>query len=759
MSANASISFDGQVSLSPGFDADPFADNFFQTSFGSLSAMPGLQDNSGAADLFADIPPPAVTDPFSGPAPTLPPLALNLPSVFEDPFASPSITAAPSLSSVNNGVPSPTRTEPATNIPSVSIIEDPFFASPSITTAPSLSSVNDGVPSPTRTEPATNIPSAVFEDPFFASPSITATENTVSSLGHVDGGTASPTPASDPFATTPSANASGTGFETNGFGSNFTTNETPSSVIFDSNFSESPKPTTTTAPPPLAGPPPSRRRPSSRSSSTSLTPITASSFEASFSELSIATTAPPKAPVLTPPTNVQTPPTSPQTTPSVAPSQVQATPVQFEANFSDSPIASVSTAPPLEPPPPLPEPIFEANFSQSPQVPVTTAQQVKKRPLLSKPPPLPPRKGSSRSGIRPRAKMNDSVTTQQQQNLPQTTSSINSELLFSLQTTSSVFQPDSTNVMATPFPTAQATETLPANFQVDSNWGASSFQSPTVGVQAGPMPSEDPPVFPGVQNTGFSDPVQQNFPIDPSWGGNNFQQPPSFPPPAVMQQPAFLPQQDFGQPQPQQVNMFQGNAEAMYQFPVEAPPNAQAMYQFPVEAPPIVRSYPPHMDSGIFSLPQTNSFMSDNPVDMSLNPFAGDFNSPPFAVHSSTPQSPARGGGNNGYPPHQSPSPPAPPPRAVIEGPDPFAELLPLALSPSKEDKKPEEPVVVTEAPKTTQSKLQPKRPTLNDLYNNKNSFEAPEGTAQHDSVPQKASDQSFNNDFGSTPSTSWIAF
>lgn len=648
-SNNVGNSFDGHVSLSPGFDADPFADNFFQTSFGSLTTTPGSEDNTGAVDLFASIPPPVVADPFSSPASTLPPLETNLSTVFDDPFASPSVSSTAE------------------------------------TTAPSFPS-NDGFSAPAST----------------SSPTVDA---------------------SDPFSTTiatPSADISVSGFGTDDFGSNFTTSETPTSAAtFEANFPELPRQTTPTVPPPATtaplsvGAPPARGRPSSRLSSSSLPPISADAFQTDFSELTIATTT---SPAIAPPTNTQA-------TPTVAPSQVQASSIPFEPDFFEPAMTGISTPPPTEAPPPLPDSI------QPPPVPVTTPKR------LSGPPPLPPRKTTpARPGSRPRGKVPDFVSTEQ--NTPQTTSSsVNSEL-FSLQITNSVFQQDTTSSVTAPFPTTQVTETLPTNFQLDPSWGTSNFQSPTASLQPGPMPLEEPPVFPVAQGTGFFDPVQQSFPVDPNWGGNNFQLPPSVPP-VIMDQQSFPPQ-EFAQPQ---VNMFQENA--------------QAVYQFPVQAPPIIHPHPPQMDSGIYSPPQTNSFMSNASDDLSNNPFAGDFNSPPFALHSSTPQSPGPGG-SNGYPPHQSPSPPAAsPPRPIIEGPDPFAELLPLALSPSKDGKKddvePPAPVEVVETPQTTQ----PKKPTLNDLYNNKHGFDSlGNDVPKTDSIPE----QSFNNDFGADNS-SWIAF
>ena len=696
MNSNAGNSFDGQVSFSPGFNEDPFADNFFQTSFGLSNTTPVNQENSGNVDIFAsfaETPQPAQTDPFSSP-----------------------VTTSASSSSVNNSQPS-----------QLAAFEDPF-GSPIITGS-------------TQIAPPT-FPTAE-SDLFTANSASTATV----------------TPSTeDPFSsiTTSTANASGTTFVgNNDFGSNFATTETPlSAVLFESNFSESPVPATSGPPPELPPPPlpreqpppppprerslppppPSRQRPSSRSSGSNVSAlsITASSFDAaSFSELSIPMpTSTPilEAPVLSPPSNVKSSISS-----SVAPSQVQATPVPFESVFSElpkdpytsSPLAP-STAPTLES-----ATLFEADFFQPPaNVPTATAAPAKPGPLLAGPP--------SNPRSRSRGKVSDSVTNTtvpQQSSFQSPSNSINSDL-FSLQTTNSVFQPEAPAPNATAFTATQAIGAQPPNFPVDLNWGVSDLQSPAAIFQAGPVQPEMASHFPGNQSLGYIDPAQQSFPVDPGWGGNNYQQQAAFPPAVAPQQQQSFPAQGYGQG-----DMFQQD-------------NAQAMYQLPVQEPPVMRAHPPQMDSGIYSPPQTNSFMSDQAVDMSLNPFAGEFSSPPYAIHSSTPQTP----GMNGYAQHPA-SPPAPPPRAVINGPDPFAELLPLALSPSKDtSKKIEEPqappVTTNETPKTTQPKLQPKRPSLNDLYKEKHSFKALSvDTAETDSIHKEPGDDNSNS------SSPWIAF
>ncbi len=684
MSSNAGNSFDGQVNFSPGFDEDPFADNFFHTSFGNT--IPAHQENSGANNIFAS---------FSE---TPQPMAAQT-----DPFSSP-VTTPASLSSASNNQPS-----------QLTAFEDPF-ASPIITGSSQI---------------------APLTFPTVESDQFTARSTS----------TAPVTPLTDPFSsiTTSTASASGAIFEgENDFGSHFATSETPlSAVLFESNFSEPPVPTTSVPPPVLPQPPP-RQRPSSRSSGSngSALSITASSFDAAnFSELSIPmpTSAPIlEGPVLSPPPKVQSSLGS-----SVAPSPVQATPVPFESVFSEPPKAPY-TSPSLPPniaPTPEAATLFEADFVQPANIPSTTSAPAKQGPLLAGPPSKP-------RGSRSRGKVSNSVTNAtvpQQSSFQAPSDSINSDL-FSLQTTNSVFQPEAPAANATEFAATQAIGTQP-NFPNDLNWGVSNLQpQTTINLQAGPVQPEMASTF-GIQSLRYNGAAQQSFPVDPGWGGNNFQQQAAIP-------QAVAPQQSFPAQVYGQGNVFQDNA--------------QAMYQFPVQEPPVMRAHPPQMDSGIYSPPQTNSFMSDQAVDMPLNPFAGEFSSPPFAIHSSTPQTPGQGG-INGYAQHPSASPPAPPPRAVINGPDPFAELLPLALSPSKEaSKKIEEPqappATINETPKTTQPKPQPKRPSLNDLYKEKHSFKAlsmdTEEVSKTVSI-NKEPEQSFGDDFGTanSSSSSWIAF
>lgn len=245
--------------------------------------------------------------------------------------------------------------------------------------------------------------------------------------------------------------------------------------------------------------------------------------------------------------------------------------------------------------------------------------------------------------------------------------------------------------------------------------------------------------------------------------------------------------------QQQPVAGYQGNV--VQQFPVQnqaiamMPPTAQvynpAIPPVPVQNPLMVPTPEPAVmhnnyqspmgSAGMFSPPQG---LGGNVVDYGYNPFAGDFTSPPFAVHSSTPQSPGHASAQPQPQPSASPRPPI-----VIDGPDPFAELLPLALSPKKEDPKISEPpapatIASTETPKTTQPK-EPKRPSLNELYNQKHSsgMLKPTNVAEQNK-PSRVEEQnngdpftggtsagstvqqSFEADFGgANSSSSWVAF
>ena len=219
------------------------------------------------------------------------------------------------------------------------------------------------------------------------------------------------------------------------------------------------------------------------------------------------------------------------------------------------------------------------------------------------------------------------------------------------------------------------------------------------------------------------------IPIVPNWSSDNFQ--PQVSPPMQQQAGALVYDQAVPAMQQslQQSQVFPFGDPAS-QFPVPQDPGNMA-YQFPPQDPsfspqfvvpldpssPQFVSNPAQEGGALFSSTMSDSFpLSGN------NPFAGDFESPPFAVHSSTPQTPNRKeNGSYVYP--NSSSPIIPSTVSVLDGPDPFANLLPLALSPPKENKT-AKAVESTKSSKNSNA-TQEKRPTLNELFTKRNSFQA----------------------------------
>lgn len=374
----------------------------------------------------------------------------------------------------------------------------------------------------------------------------------------------------------------------------------------------------------------------------------------------------------------------------------------------------------------------------------------KRGSLLPAPPTAKPRSGTT--GSRPRPRSRDSID--QPSSILMPTSPASNMDPFKVQSSSFGFSPES-NTFSSDFNSTNFTSdnesTLhlsnPLYLSPPSNNGSLQGtqalntsngiprlnELPTADVSGSTAQTSSPPVFP----------------IDANWGSDNFQ--PQVSPPMqqqtgaltydqtvqAMQQPLQQPQvYAFGDPASQatQFPVQQNPGNMAYQFPPQDPSFSQVVTPqvvVPIDPIPPIPPIPPQFVSNPtqeggapFSPPSADTFpLSTN------NPFAGDFESPPFAVHSSTPQTPNRKeNGGHVYP--NSSSPLKPSTTNLFDGPDPFANLLPLALSPAKEKKSPNKVKAVEKT--TTSSKnsnttqaVQDKRPTLSELVSKRNSFQS----------------------------------
>ena len=509
--------------------------------------------------------------------------------------------------------------------------------------------------------------------------------------------------ASTSAASTEVPQSSNSLFETDFFQSN--TTSVPSSS--QPPFSFEAEPTTTSAPPKggsLISAPPSKRRQPRVSPPQPQT--TSSMFEASFpepQEMASTSTAPKQAP--------------------------QSSNSSFEVNFSQS-----NTATTLAPP-------SQALFSSAAKAQTTSAPA---KGLIAAPPKQQqPRASPSGSRFRPKPKAsfgeahfpppNTSQETGNNTSTQFSPGSISNSANFStdtestLQLTNPLYQSQTANSSFQTEPsTANAVSATGGSSKTpDLSWGEGIFSPQQASIQPvgpqftpypqAPMPQQPVNAYPN--NAMYQYPVQ-----NPAMAQGLVQNPAMAQ--GLVQNPAM------GQGLVQNPAMAQGLVQnpamgqgptAMAQFPVQNPPMSQGLVQNPAmgqglvqnpamglipgqNPPAMVNFQPPMQPTGIYSPPQAHG------GNMTNNPFAGDFSSPPYAIHSSTPQSSPQ------PPPSAQPLPP------VYDGPDVFAELLPLALPKKDEAGEPPVPVVPTtvseETPKTTEPK--PKRPSLNELYSQK---------------------------------------